>query len=780
MRLLSFLFVLALAGQPMKLNSCGWDWNAEEYRFWLLQPELAGSRPLHAFYFTTELLNGPDYHEIVTLPYEANLNEWKAVVGTSVPADDIAAILYGMEPVDYFRQEAELFRTNKFMVRLKQLQGGWPEFISYAKRCEQLVNSDDPWGFIEHDGAGIRKAWKDGELLLKAAKHPQLRARLAFQLVRLAHHGHDPQRPDLDARSVYEKHLAPLRGKSWMEPSAAFYLAGMLENPQRDLAFAEIFERATDKQFRMVQLFASGEVEYYLPSAKDDKHRASLMVMRDLQHPGRALEDLERIAAWDPGNRHLPLLLTREVNKLEDWLLTPVLTEFDAAIRQWREYEDVDPPVLPEEVIAADLDYLHKVKRFIQRITPQAAPEQRPLLMLLDGHLSFVAGDLDDCRAIIERLEQDPQATPLLRAQARLDKILCGAMSSTRLNKATQQDILALVELMNVEPVLFVHRSTLLGQLHLYLGKKLIERGELPEGVFLLARSNRMFGTMLPVWYSSNARHIAFQQATPTDFDRMIALLDKADKTPFERYLTATDERPEDWERTEDHFKSTGLTREKLLDYKGMWYLRENRLEEAAAAFRLIPDDFWSNYEYNYFDGDDPFVVNIEDPHNYGKSDSANYTRRSIVERMIALQNEADMNPKKRALNHYLLGNAYYNMSWHGKYWGLSRIAWSMHDMSDWRGNGYGAPGDDDYFGCARAREHYIKAIGAAKDPVLKAMAVRMAGECEKNWLAYTGQGMPGDRENPHVSKLSDHKSRAAYREIEECTGYADFVARFR
>jgi len=777
MRFVSICFVIALAVQPVRLNSCGWDWNAEEYRFWLLQPELADSRPLHAFYFTTELLNGPDCHDIVTLPYEANLNEWQAVVGTSAPADDIAAILYGMEPVEYFKQELDLFRTNKFMIRLKQLKGGWPEFIHYAKRCEQLVNSDDPWGFIEHDGAGIRKAWKEGIRMLNTAKHPQLRARLAFQLVRLAHHGHDPQQPALDARAIYEKHLAPLRGKSWMEPSAAFYLAGMLDNPERDLAFAEIFDRATDKQFRMVQLFVSGEVENYLRLAKDDKHRATLMVMRDLQHPGRALEDLERIAAWDPGNRHLPLLLTREVNKLEDWLLTPALTEFDAAIRQWSGNEE---GVSRNEVLQTDLAYLQLVKGFIQRITPQALPEQRTLLTLLDGHLSFVAGDLDDCMATMERLEQDPQATPLLRAQARLDKILCGAMASAKLNEATQQDILALVELMNVEPALFTHRSALLGQLHLYLGKKLIARGELPEGVFLLARSNRMFGTMLPVWYSSNARHIAFEQANPADFDRMIALLDKADKSPFELYLTATDNRPADWERTEDHFKGTGLTREKLLDYKGMWYLRENRLEEAASAFRQIPDEFWSNYEYSYFDGDDPFVVNIEDPHNYSKSDSAKYTRRTIMERMISLQKEAARNPKKRALNHYLLGNAYYNMSWHGKYWGLSRIAWSMHDMAQWRDREESSPGDDDYYGCERAKEHYIKAISAAKDPVLKAMAARMAGECEWNRLAYRGEGGLDEWENPWKDQLTDRKSQAAYRDIEECRSYADFVRRYR
>jgi hypothetical protein len=777
MRLLPFLLALALLLHAYRLNSCGPDYSTgEDFRFWLLQPELAASRPLRAFYFTTEELFSYDPHDITTLPYEANIAEWQAVVGAQVPADDIAMILYGMDPVDYFKQEAELFRTNKFLIRLAQLKGGWPEYIAYAKRCEQLVNSEDPWGFIAHDGAGIRKAWNDGEVLLKAARHPMLQARLAFQLVRLAHHGYDPERPDLNARAIYEKHLAPLRGTSWMEPSAAFYLAAMLPNPERDLAFAEIFDRAIDKQFRMVQLFSSGEAENYLPLAKDDQHRATLLVMRDLQHPGRALEDLERIAAWDPGNRHLPLLLTREVNKLEDWLLTPNVTDFPPAIRLWQEVEE---GISPEEVLRADLDYLHQVQGFIRRIAPQAAAEQRPLLNLLDGHLSLVAGDLQACRNLLEGLPQHPQAAPLIKAQARLDLILCGTLSSAELTDATRNDLLALVELVNLEPELVTQRSTLLGQVHLYLGKKLIERGELPEGVFLLARSERHFGNMI-TWQGKNARHVAFEQATPVDYDRMIALLDKPDKTPFERYLTANDERPADWERTEDIFKGNELTREKLLDYKAMWFMREDRLEEAAAAYRQIPDEFWSNYEYTYFDGDDPFVVNIEDPHNYGHSDSARYTRRMIVERMITLRKEAARNPKKSALNHYLLGNAYYNMSWHGKYWGLSRIAWSMHEMDQWRDRETSGPGDDDYFGTQRAKEHYVLAIASAKDPVLKAMAVRMAGECERNWLDYSGEGGLDEWENPHISELKDKKSQVAYRDIEECRSYADFVRRFR
>jgi hypothetical protein len=531
-------------------------------------------------------------------------------------------------------------------------------------------------------------------------------------------------------------------------------------------------------QFRMVQLFESREVERYLPLAKDDRHRATLLVMRDLQHPGRALEDLERIAAWDPGNRHLPLLLTREVNKLEDRLLTTTLTEFDAAIRKWSGNED---GLTREQVLQLDLEYLHQVQEFITRISAQFDPEKRAYLGLLLGHLSFVSGDFETATRTLAEPDRSSYSPANVRAQARLVRILCGTMTSRKLTDPTRNEVLALVELMNTEPQLAAQRSTVFGQLHLYLGKKLIERGERAEGVFLLARTERMFGTLMPVWYIKNARHVAFEQATPADYDRMITLLDKAGKTPFERYLTATDERPADWERTEDHFKGTELTREKLLDYKGMWYLRENRLEEAVTTYRQIPDEFWNGYPYALFADDDPFQLNIHDAHNYGKTDNVRYTKRTIVERMLVLHREADRNPKKRALNHYLLGNAYYNMSWHGKYWIMSRIAWSIHDLGGWREVEYGAPDDDVYFGCARAREHYVKAMDT-KDPVLKALAVRNAARCAWNWQTYKDGSEPdwSTWENPYKKHLRDRKRQDAYDDVVECRGYADYVARYR
>lgn len=776
MKRLTF-FLLAAAGTLVHepLNGCGPGFMGEDYRFWLLQPELAEARSLHSFYFTTDHLYETDDQELQEIGYRLNLAEWKELVGKDVPEEAISTILYGTDPSAFWLNENELFANNTFLKRLTELKGGWPEFIRFAKACEQLANQGDPWGFAEHDSVGLSRAWRDGRALLKLANEPALKARVAYQLVRIAHYGGLPLQ---DAQQVYDTHLAPQRDKTWLEPSAAFYLASMQPNPQRDLAYADLLDRAPDKRSRMVNLFVSGEVATYLTMATSDKQRASLLVMRDLQHPGRALEDLERIAKWDPANPHLPLLLCREVNKLEDWLLTPDLTDMGAAVLQWSDGED---GVSAADVRKADLEYLHQVKRFIARVMVNAAPKDQALLVLLNGHLSFICGDLEEARTLLSQVVGMDNSSALARAQARMDLILCGVLNTKRLTDATRKDVLALVDLVNTAPELRNRRSVILDQLHLYLGKKLIERGELAEGVFLLARSERLYGTIMG-WWGTNARIVAFEKASPADYDRMIALLDKTNKTAFERYITATDDRPADWETTEQVFRETELSREKLLDYKATWYLRADSLDAAAAVFRQIPDSFWQAYPYAMFAEDDPFVVNIEDPHNYNKEDSVRYTKRTIVERMIALKLEAERDPKKRALNHYLLGNAAYSMSWHGKYWIMSRIGWSTWEMSDWRDRKMSSPmdGDEDYFGCRRAQSYYELALNEARDPILKAMACRMAWECQKNWWSFAGEGGMEEAENPFVSSLDDEESRATYATIEDCSGYAAFVRKFR
>ncbi len=59
-------------------------------------------------------------------------------------------------------------------------------------------------------------------------------------------------------------------------------------------------------------------------------------------------------------------------------------------------------------------------------------------------------------------------------------------------------------------------------------------------------------------------------------------------------------------------------------------------------------------------------------------------------------------------------------------------------------------------------------------------MAVRMADECDRNWKEFNGPGEVDEWKSPWVDVLNDKKSREAYRSIEECVSYTDFVQRYK
>lgn len=783
MRRSALLLPLLLLRAPVA-TSCGWHYLGEDFRFWLMQPELTEIRGLRAFNFSANKYFSFDTDEVQRLPYATNIAEWKAITGMQVPDTAIEAILYGTTPAYYLKEEAGVRKNSAFLRRLERIGPEWVAFIRYAKTCEQLVDRDDPWDFQPFDNDAIRQAWREGESMLRKAKDERLRARIAFQLVRLAHYHYDDQ--VLDATPHYTKHLASLCGKSWLEGTAAFYLASRKDNPERDLAFAELFERTPGKQFRMLQLFNNTRLDEYLELATTDAQRATLLVMRSLQHPGRALADLERIAALDPANQFLPQLLGREVNKLEDWLLTPDLTDLGSGIRLWGDVDEVHP----DDVYRADLNHLHAVQRFIGQLLKREEAAQKPVLRLLSGHLDLVRGDAAACRTAMDTVANDPAAAPLLRFQARVDALLATVIGEKQLSDAGRQAILDLVEAGRAVPEAVQEADILLDQLHLYLGKKLMARGEMVEGLCLLARTDRMYGERV----TRGARHVryeAFMRASPPDYDRLIALLEKADKTPFEQYLVgvgATADGYDPWRSPDNGL----LDRAVLLDYKAMALLRGGLWDEAAVAWRQVPDTYWTQWPFTMFVDDDPFVVDLKDPHNYAKKDRdghpagwKGYTKRSIMERMIALRDEAARDPKKRALNHLLLGHAWYNMSWHGKYWIMQRIDWSMWEdvavQYQYQERRTIHDGDEQYYGLFTARHHYRQALEHARDPAVKALACHLLEACEEQWRIFNGWNGE-EEEGPHVYThlLTDRKSSAIYRDLSECIGYDALVRKFR
>jgi hypothetical protein len=159
----------------------------------------------------------------------------------------------------------------------------------------------------------------------------------------------------------------------------------------------------------------------------------------------------------------------------------------------------------------------------------------------------------------------------------------------------------------------------------------------------------------------------------------------------------------------------------------GTKYYRQDKLSEAHKAFANIPhtkdfvfeaDPFYQMSNSPEFTGTYPKVVRVN--------------RTYIVDNLIkVLARAEDTAEPDRDLYYFLAANCYYNTTYYGKAWNMSRRFRSATQ-------GYtGLPDDEDFFGCKKALKYYTLAYNHAKNEKFKALCMRMMVECEQNRLAF-------------------------------------------
>lgn len=151
-----------------------------------------------------------------------------------------------------------------------------------------------------------------------------------------------------------------------------------------------------------------------------------------------------------------------------------------------------------------------------------------------------------------------------------------------------------------------------------------------------------------------------------------------------------------------------------LQDIKGTLLMRDpDQLDAALAIFESLPDSFDFELMHN------PFNMDIQDCvwDCYTRT-TAKYTRKSFVRKLIEMKELADRTHSPT--DYYLLGNAYYNMTYFGPAYYLMNYYRS--------GSMYTG-----YYDCQAALDFYDKAMKYAPSDEFAAKACFMAAKAEQN-----------------------------------------------
>jgi hypothetical protein len=774
--LLSISLLLLLPKRTVQ--ACGFWVYPGQYRFWLLQPDLTNEQDLTPFYFAASYLYNGDMNARKEAYPQQNIEEWFAALKGKVRKNDIDSFLNHTTPQYFFDNEQAIAKQYPLLRFAKQAANyDLYHYLVLSKKVEQIATNQDPWEENAYPATAISEVIKNAVVLYAKTTNSFIKLRTAFQLVRL--YSFNGQAALVN--NTYDQYIAPVKTRSWVQAAALFQKAMNTKGFKRDYLFSKVFDRAGYNRTSCLVYFHSDSLQNILPYARNPHERNVLLSMKVFNHPGRSLRYIQQVYASEPTYKELPFLLLREINKVEDWLITNKVTGFGYPAvywgSSWDNYKYADHAIANYK---RDQAYAHEVYHLLQRMIDEGKHPQKALLHLYAAHLALLNQQYDLSSMHLHQAAAIKNLSGNVQTQIAVNRFLLHLESG--LNTDAEKEFMKIITASDEK--LAVHDAGVMrNQLILYTARKIIKHGDKARGLLLLGKTNRALGD-LPISEFKTVFQEVEEQADEQVYNQMLKLFDQKNKTAFEKFICG--ERissPYDFYYGES--ADLKWSRNKLLDCKASWYLRQHRLQDAFNIMKQVAGSFYNAEPYSFYIGGDPFFLNIYHAHAVNQYEHRSLNKKQVVAEMLRLQELARNDKSKVALCYYQLANAWYNMTYFGKNWLMVKQWWSQNEMDGYNDDIKRTEFNDDYFGCSYAKQWYLKAMDATRDKQLKALCFFMVQHCNEK-MDYYKQEVKQVQE-PHYrfsfnGKVAQQKGIdvKVYNEIvNECETYQSFIKQY-
>lgn len=778
----ALVFSVLVAISPCnRINSCysGPAWG--DTRAVFFNPELGeDSTGLKPFFYSYQYLFPNDYDGYTSLgekntinDYRLNCQEWRAYLGGKIDLEDIYRVIYGSS-ADSFATALKTQTLNEFLpgnTFMKALQkpanAAALHYLDFAKRFEfqQFESAGDPWEepryhqhWFRQDSVMLDRLAEESVEGLAKASDPFLQQRWAYQRINVFYYKGVKGGAD-SITQTFQKYFDLRRDKTILLPWALLKVAEVNPNPNlANYQLALVFERCQSKRLRAMQLFQSESAEKALPYTRNAQEKAAVLTLRAIRNPGRGLHELKYIARLSPESPYLPLLLTREINKVEDWLMTKRLT----GLNPWHSFEppyDYDDNNYDQKLdrwrrmnVEKDRQYLHALRSAVAQmeVNQRRQPKRAPFLQLALAHLYYMEQRPADAWRTLQAIRTKDNIQWQL--QKNIQEVLLLPQRTDVRRPAVQAALYKRLHYIREHTSLLSEPAQQLSRIYLALSHAYLSKKDVVTAGLLFGRASRYTATFTEEWWTSADAQVFYDNlATLKDLEALERLLLKKEKTPFENLITQPFQEMEssgysDWSYYgSDSDKPVHIIpADKLHELMGTFALRDGHLKRAAAEFAKVDTVYWGDYYGTW-------SVDICGSIRFIAADTLlplpGNNKYTIVRKMLDLQEEAIRNPAKRAENYYLLGNAWFQCS----YWGIADGMLALHGSSSETDVPYGkrrgpaylssrpdlARYGNMYYRCTRAAAYFRKSLAARPDRELAARAYYMLAECDRRdrWM---------------------------------------------
>jgi hypothetical protein len=324
--LTSVAIIVACSGEP----------DPYDYYTSFFHPDVQGKKDYGAFYFT-------DYHftygeEEPASEAAINSAEWSKYLGGKVTADDVEEVMYrldtaGKESVHQFLnqnpQVADSLARNNFLLSLKDAEHeAARKYYQFALEAELLGQSNyNYWEPAPLDTTGLKDEATKALQLATSENDNVLKLRYYYQAQKLNHYAGNYA----EAKDIYEQYIARSVTKSHVKGWALALVAGeerrLGDTVKAAYLFSKVFADYPERRLQAYRNYHYIEPPFdqVLKLARTPDEKANLYAIKGFANPEVETADLEQVYNNAPASPLVGVLLVREINKLEQYYLTPAL-----------------------------------------------------------------------------------------------------------------------------------------------------------------------------------------------------------------------------------------------------------------------------------------------------------------------------------------------------------------------------------------------------------------------------------------------------------------------
>lgn len=675
MRYLLILFFAATLGHATT-SACGYYVLGEQYRIALLNPYLIGEA-YSPFFYSTELLNHTQNaqrgHD-----RQRNIAAWITEIGPVIGTEELISLLYDTELADWVLPEAaKRFADNAAW----QAINARPDLLAYVRYIKGYEQKEITYSYWDDEPepanpalAPFQSDYPQRALAgyNAAAKGSFLQERYAYQLLLLAYYDQD----EATMARYFDRHFKNKTGA--LADWARFHVAGTaLGSGSYVVDMANAFREAPEKAiavYRRVE--ATIDPADHLKFARSDRERSNLFALAAVMQKGKVLEYLREAYRLDPTNPVIDLLLVREFNKVEDWLLSHRLTGLGPALPSeglpdWSEDYDAQVEELRRANYPKDRAYLKELRAFIDKFQPGGS--RADFATLLRAQAALLDEDYRSARVLAETL---PAGATDLGRQVRIIRYLArlqeGNLQDDSVREDLAEQLLALEAILNDETLPRPYGSEdvgkTVGMLNRIAAQQFSSAGDTAVAFFL---HNRSLPLVSGDQYSSDYyARIDFldRPMSAAVTDAIVKTMERQDRrSAFGRLLLAS-ELP---------------AVEAVLDMAGTVALRRNDLTAALAYFQRVPRG-WYDTEPFFNEGFNGYWGTADRGNTHFKASPFTdmlggaqpnaqplASKVALVRRLLDLEKGCGGGGDEGAKACLALGQAWFNMSQLGPSWML-------------------------------------------------------------------------------------------------------------